>query len=89
MDNGPFSRPRRWGGLRPVTYNHHPLYTFVKDTGKGQTNGEGVVAFGAEWDALSSGGAKVEKKNDAQSTGSDPAPAPTPAPTPAPGGYSY
>jgi predicted lipoprotein with Yx(FWY)xxD motif len=24
-----------------VTYNHHPLYTFAKDTKKGQTNGEG------------------------------------------------
>jgi predicted lipoprotein with Yx(FWY)xxD motif len=30
-----------------VTYNHHPLYTFVKDTKKGQTNGEAFSAFGA------------------------------------------
>ena len=30
-----------------MTYNHHPLYTFVKDTKKGETNGEGVNAFGA------------------------------------------
>jgi predicted lipoprotein with Yx(FWY)xxD motif len=44
-----------------VTYKHHPLYTFVKDNGKGQTNGEEVHAFGAEWDAVSPAGAKVEK----------------------------
>jgi hypothetical protein len=44
-----------------VTYNHHPLYTFVKDTKAGQTNGEGVNAFGATWNAVSPAGAKVAK----------------------------
>jgi Protein of unknown function (DUF3455)/Secreted repeat of unknown function len=43
-----------------VTY-HHPLYTFVEDTKKGQTNGEGVDAFGAEWYAVSPAGTKVEE----------------------------
>jgi predicted lipoprotein with Yx(FWY)xxD motif len=38
---------RRADGRLQVTYNHHPLYTFVKDTSKGQTNGERVNAFGA------------------------------------------
>ena len=52
---------RRADGRLQVTYNHHPLYTFVQDTSKGQTNGEGVNAFGAEWDALSAAGAQVEK----------------------------
>ena len=33
---------RRADGRLQVTYNHHPLYTFVKDTKAGQTNGEGV-----------------------------------------------
>jgi predicted lipoprotein with Yx(FWY)xxD motif len=64
---------RRADGRLQVTYNHHPLYTFVQDTSKGQTNGEGVNAFGAEWDALSAAGAQVEKTS---STGN-----------PAPGGY--
>jgi predicted lipoprotein with Yx(FWY)xxD motif len=36
---------RRGDGRLQVTYNHHPLYTFVKDTRKGQTNGEEVDAF--------------------------------------------
>ena len=49
----------RSDGDPQVTYNGHPLYTFVKDTGAGQTNGEGVNAFGAEWYALSPGGDEV------------------------------
>jgi predicted lipoprotein with Yx(FWY)xxD motif len=53
---------KRADGRLQVTYNHHPLYTFVKDTAKGQTNGEGLDAFGAEWYALSATGAKVEKR---------------------------
>ena len=59
---------RRADGRLQVTYNHHPVYTFVKDTKKGQTNGEGLNAFGGTWDALSAAGAKVEKRS-AQSTG--------------------
>jgi predicted lipoprotein with Yx(FWY)xxD motif len=52
---------RRADGRLQVTYNHHPLYTFVKDTKAGQTNGEGVNAFGAGWNAMSPAGAKIEK----------------------------
>jgi len=52
---------RRADGRLQVTYNHHPLYTFVKDTKAGQTNGEGVSAFGAVWDAVSPAGAKIVK----------------------------
>jgi predicted lipoprotein with Yx(FWY)xxD motif len=66
---------KRGDGRLQVTYNHHPLYTFIKDTRKGQTNGENLNAFGAEWYAVSPAGAKVEKENAAKSTaGSDPAP---------------
>jgi predicted lipoprotein with Yx(FWY)xxD motif len=53
---------RRADGRLQVTYNHHPLYTFVKDKKAGQTNGEGVNAFGATWDAMSPAGAKVEPR---------------------------
>jgi predicted lipoprotein with Yx(FWY)xxD motif len=69
---------KRADGRLQVTYNHHPLYRFVKDTRKGQTNGEELDAFGAEWYAVSAGGAKVEK-NDQSSGGGDPVP----------GGYGY
>jgi predicted lipoprotein with Yx(FWY)xxD motif len=41
---------RRADGTTQVTYNKHPLYTFVADNGKvGSTNGEGINAFGARW----------------------------------------
>jgi predicted lipoprotein with Yx(FWY)xxD motif len=52
---------RRADGRMQVTYKGHPLYTFVKDTKKGQTNGEGLTAFGAQWFANSPAGAKVVK----------------------------
>lgn len=52
---------KRADGRIQVTYNHHPLYTFVKDTKKGQTNGEGMTAFGGKWEVNSPAGAKIEK----------------------------
>ena len=62
---------KRADGRLQVAYNHHPLYTFVKDASKGQTNGEGVAAFGAKWYALSSAGAKVGKGNAGSNTAAD------------------
>lgn len=50
---------KRADGRLQVTYNHHPLYRFVKDTKKGQTQGEQVNAFGGVWYAVSATGAKV------------------------------
>jgi predicted lipoprotein with Yx(FWY)xxD motif len=52
---------KRADGRTQVTYNHHPLYTFVKDTKKGQTNGEGIDVFGGEWYAASPAGTEIEK----------------------------
>jgi predicted lipoprotein with Yx(FWY)xxD motif len=41
---------KRADGTTQVTYNKHPLYTFVADQGKrGSTKGEGLDAFGARW----------------------------------------
>jgi predicted lipoprotein with Yx(FWY)xxD motif len=51
---------RRADGRLQVTYNHHPLYSFAKDARRGDTTGEGLDVFGAEWYALSAAGAKVE-----------------------------
>ena len=60
---------KRADGRMQVTYNHHQLYTFVKDTMKGQTNGEGVNAFGGKWDAVSTAGTLVAKKSSGSGGG--------------------
>jgi predicted lipoprotein with Yx(FWY)xxD motif len=51
---------RAHNGVRQVTYAGHPLYTFVGDKRAGQTTGEGLSNFGAEWYALAASGQKVE-----------------------------
>lgn len=51
----------RSDGTKQVTYNGHPLYYYVADKHSGQTTGEGLDQFGAEWYALSAQGTKVEK----------------------------
>jgi predicted lipoprotein with Yx(FWY)xxD motif len=51
---------RRQGGRRQVTYAGHPLYTFVGDKSAGQTSGEGLTNFGAQWDAVAANGHTVE-----------------------------
>jgi predicted lipoprotein with Yx(FWY)xxD motif len=52
---------RRAGGVKQVTYNGHPLYLFVNDTKARQTNGQGIVAFGGKWSAVSTAGRAVVK----------------------------
>jgi predicted lipoprotein with Yx(FWY)xxD motif len=51
---------RRADGSEQVTYAGHPLYRYIGDSKPGQTNGEGLQDFGAEWDALSPTGKQVE-----------------------------
>jgi predicted lipoprotein with Yx(FWY)xxD motif len=50
------SRP---GGAKQLTYNGHPLYRFKGDTSAGDTNGQGLNAFGGSWYALSPSGDQV------------------------------
>ena len=61
-------RTKRKDGRWQVTYKRHPLYTFVGDTKKGQTNGEGLTDFGGSWDLVSPAGAKIEKNGSATSS---------------------
>jgi len=49
----------RSDGQPQVTYNGHPLYTFVMDQKAGDTKGQGVNAFGGSWFALDSAGNQV------------------------------
>jgi predicted lipoprotein with Yx(FWY)xxD motif len=51
---------KRQDGRRQVTYAGHPLYAFVGDKTAGQTSGEGLTNFGAEWYAVAASGRTVE-----------------------------
>lgn len=59
---------RRSNGSVQVTYNRHPLYTYTLDKQAGQTKGEGFLAFGAKWYAVSSKGAAVVKRSTTTTT---------------------
>jgi Secreted repeat of unknown function len=61
----------RLNAKQQVTYAGHPLYSFVGDKSAGQTSGEGLNNFGAEWYAVSASGQKVEQsKSTSKSTSS-------------------
>jgi predicted lipoprotein with Yx(FWY)xxD motif len=47
---------RRSDGKKQVVYNRHPLYRFAGDKKPGNTNGQGLSAFGARWFALTPAG---------------------------------
>ena len=51
---------KRSDGATEVTYNGHPLYTYAGDSAPGQTSGQGLDDYGAEWYALSAGGSKID-----------------------------
>ena len=50
---------KRSDGSAQATYDGHPLYTFVKDTGPGTDTGNGLNAFGGLWHALTASGSPV------------------------------
>src|SRR3954449_13567107 len=53
---------KRSDGKPQVTYNGHPLYAFAMDKNTGDTNGEGLTAFGGRWFAISPSGKQVLPK---------------------------
>jgi predicted lipoprotein with Yx(FWY)xxD motif len=44
------------GGSHQVTYAGHPLYTYVSDSGPGETSYVGVSQFGGKWLAVQASG---------------------------------
>lgn len=56
---GMMSTFTRSDGTKQVVLNGHPLYHFTMDTAPGQTNGEGVNAFGGLWYVVSPTGNAV------------------------------
>jgi predicted lipoprotein with Yx(FWY)xxD motif len=73
----------RSDGKLQVTYNGHPLYSFVKDTKSGDTNGEALTAFGGSWFAVSPAGKRIATQPSRSGGGSSSRPA-APAAPPAP-----
>ena len=59
----------RSDGKPQVTYQGHPLYLYEGDHKSGDTNGQGITAFGAAWYALSSAEDQVSG-NPSSSSGS-------------------
>jgi predicted lipoprotein with Yx(FWY)xxD motif len=56
-DLGTITRP---DGTTQVTYKGHPLYLYAKDKDDGDTYGQGLKSFGADWYVLAPSGNKVD-----------------------------
>jgi predicted lipoprotein with Yx(FWY)xxD motif len=63
---GSTTRPE---GTTQVTYNGHPLYLFAQDQRAGETNGQGVSAFGAAWFALNAAGSQISQPSSSSTGG--------------------
>jgi predicted lipoprotein with Yx(FWY)xxD motif len=74
----------RSDGGTQVTYNGHPVYRFMGDKKAGDTNGEGLVAFGASWFALSPAGVQISPATMTPPPPPPPTTAPPPPPTTTP-----
>jgi predicted lipoprotein with Yx(FWY)xxD motif len=51
----------RSDGRPQVAYNGHPLYRYIGDKKLGDTNGQGLTAFGAAWFTVSGAGNVVSR----------------------------
>jgi predicted lipoprotein with Yx(FWY)xxD motif len=51
---------KRRDGKRQATYAGHPLYTYAGDSKRGQTAGQGLDQFGAEWYVVAPSGRKID-----------------------------
>ena len=60
----------RRGGARQVTFNGHPLYYYVGDSGRGTTAGQGSDQFGAKWWLVSPSGAAITSSHGSSSNAS-------------------
>jgi len=61
---------KRAEGTMQVTYAGHPLYFFANDSSAGQTNGQGLNAFGARWYVVAPSGTAVTRAASSKSGGS-------------------
>lgn len=59
---------KRDDGSEQVTYDGHPLYRYVGDTQPGDTNGNELELYGAEWYAMMPDGSNAESGGGGEST---------------------
>ncbi|HET9126165.1 MAG TPA: hypothetical protein VFN65_14895, partial [Solirubrobacteraceae bacterium] len=59
----------RRGGQRQVTFNGHPLYYYLGDSGRGSAAGEGSAQFGAKWWVVGPSGTAVTGARTSGSSG--------------------
>jgi predicted lipoprotein with Yx(FWY)xxD motif len=59
----------RSDGKPQVTYNRHPLYLFGGDKKPGDTNGQGLTAFGAPWYVLPPAGNQITHRGSSTGGG--------------------
>ena len=60
----------RSDGTKQVTYDGHPLYYFVGDSGPGTATGQGSDGFGAKWWLVSPTGSDITASVSSFSVGS-------------------
>jgi predicted lipoprotein with Yx(FWY)xxD motif len=81
----------RSDGTKQVTYDGHPLYYFVGDSGPDQTSGQGSDNFGAKWWLVAPSGAEITAADTAAAAAANAPAAPAssaPASSNAGGGWS-
>jgi predicted lipoprotein with Yx(FWY)xxD motif len=61
LEPGKLATIKRDDGSTQVTYGGWPLYYFIKDQEAGDTEGQDVEGFGAEWYLVSPEGEEVEE----------------------------
>jgi predicted lipoprotein with Yx(FWY)xxD motif len=56
------------GGKHQVTYDGHPLYTFIDDSGPHVISGEGIHSFGGVWYVVSPNGSAITGSSSSSSS---------------------
>jgi predicted lipoprotein with Yx(FWY)xxD motif len=70
VDSAKLTTSKRADAKEQVVYGGHPLYYYVSDTKAGDTKGQNLNQFGADWYVVSPTAQKVEKSSSSQPSSS-------------------